>query len=192
VTRTIDVSHGDEYSDIIDTSFDKLGRVDIVLIAYGTLPDQNACENSVNTTRDELTTNAISTISLLTLIATRLEGQGHGQIAVLTSVAGDRGRKSNYVYGSAKAMVSVFLQGLRNRLFSHGVKVLDIKPGFVDTPMTADFKKGFLWSQPDKIAAIIVNAIDKGKSEIYAPFYWRYIMFIIRNIPESIFKRLSL
>ena len=142
-----DVNQLKVHAKLINTAFKKLGTVDVVLIAHGTLPDQKACESNFDTTLAELNTNAISTISLLTHIANRLEAQQNATIAVITSVAGDRGRQSNYVYGAAKGMVSVFLQGLRNRLHESGVKVLDIKPGFVVTPMTAGFKKGLLWGK---------------------------------------------
>lgn len=125
-----------------------LQQLDIVLIAHGTLSDQVLCQQSVEVTLEEVNTNAISFVVLMTLLANLLEKQGHGTIAVISSVAGDRGRKSNYVYGASKAMVSAFLDGLRNRLFSSGAHVLTIKPGFVDTPMTASFKKGLLWAQP--------------------------------------------
>jgi short-subunit dehydrogenase len=125
-------------------------------------------------------------------LANLMEAQGSGTIAVISSVAGDRGRQSNYVYGAAKGMVTRFLQGLRNRLAKRGVQVLTIKPGFVDTPMTAAFKKGALWAQPDAVARGIVAAVDAGKDEVYLPGFWRLIMAIIRHIPEPIFKRLSL
>jgi len=118
--------------------------------------------------------------------------QKSGTIAVITSVAGDRGRQSNYVYGSAKGMVSTFLQGLRNRLYRAGINILDIKPGFVDTPMTIDFKKGPLWVSPEKIAEGIVEAIDKQKTEVYLPWFWKFIMLIIKLIPESIFRKMKL
>jgi len=188
----LDVNQFKVHAKLIDTAFKKMGAVDIVLIAHGTLPDQKTCENDFNTTLAELNTNAISTISLLTHIANKLEAQQDASLAVITSVAGDRGRQSNYVYGAAKGMVSIFLQGLRNRLHKSGVKVLDIKPGFVDTPMTAAFNKGLLWAKPETIAKGIVRAIDKQKHEIYTPFFWRFIMLIIRSIPESIFKKLGL
>lgn len=177
---------------MLERAFADMDQVDIVLIAHGTLPDQKACEGNVETALREIDVNALSTIELLTLIANRMEQQKQGTIAVITSVAGDRGRQSNYVYGAAKKMVSTFLQGLRNRLCKSGVNVLDIKPGFVDTPMTADFKKGLLWAKPERVAADIVRAIDAGKSEIYTPFFWRFIMMIIKSVPERIFKRLSL
>nr|MCA8835509.1 SDR family NAD(P)-dependent oxidoreductase [Pseudomonadota bacterium] len=101
-------------------------------------------------------------------------------------------RQSNYVYGAAKAMVSVFLQGLRGRLHSAGVKVVDIKPGFVDTPMTAGIKKGLLWAQPETIAKGIIRAIDKNKASVYLPWFWIGIMTIIRMIPEFVFKKIKL
>ena len=187
-----DASDNSNDGPLLDHAFEILGEVDIVLIAHGTLPDQKACERDVGATLREININAISTIALLTLVANRLEGQGKGSIAVISSVAGDRGRQSNYVYGAAKRMVSTFLQGLRNRLYKSGVNVLDIKPGFVDTPMTADFKKGLLWAKPERVAGDIVKAIDAGKSEIYTPFFWRWIMLIIKSIPENIFKRMGL
>jgi decaprenylphospho-beta-D-erythro-pentofuranosid-2-ulose 2-reductase len=126
------------------------------------------------------------------LLAKQLEQQGHGCIAVISSVAGDRGRQSNYVYGTAKGALSIFLQGLRNRLGKTGVQVLTIKPGFVDSPMTKDFDKGLLWVKPAMIAQGILRAIEKKKEVVYLPFFWRYIMLIIKMIPEKIFKRLTL
>lgn len=188
----IDVNNFVLHEDVINTAFESLGNIDVVLIAHGTLPDQQACEVNVETTLAELNTNAISTVSLLTQIANKLEIQKNGTIAVITSVAGERGRQSNYVYGAAKGMLSIFLQGLRNRLHKSGVNVLDIKPGFVDTPMTAEFKKGLLWAKPDTIAKSIVLGIERNKHNIYTPFFWRYIMLVIKKIPESLFKRLSL
>jgi short-subunit dehydrogenase len=190
--HTIEVTDHESHEEIITEAFQHMGHIDITLIAHGTLPDQTACEKSFNQTHSELNINAIGTISLLTHLANQYENQGSGAIAVITSVAGERGRQSNYIYGSAKNMVSTFLQGLRNRLYKHGVQVLDIKPGFVDTPMTSDFDKGPLWAKPETIAHGVVKGIDKGKHVIYTPFFWRYIMLIIKSIPELIFKRLSL
>lgn len=170
-----------------------LGGVDAILVAHGTLSDQAACERSVPLTLQEIQTNALSVISIVTLAANRFEDRGRGTIAVISSVAGDRGRQSNYVYGAAKGFVSIFLQGLRNRLFRKNVRVVTVKPGFVDTPMTAGFpKKGFLWASPERVARGIVRAIDRGCDEVYVPWFWRPILWIIRHIPEAIFKRLSL
>jgi short-subunit dehydrogenase len=169
-----------------------MGGIDTVLIAHGTLSNQKACEQSVEETLEEINTNALSTISLLTLIANRFEAKQAGTIAVISSVAGDRGRASNYVYGSAKAMVTAFTSGLRQRLHKSNVAVVTIKPGFVDTPMTAEFKKGLLWAKPAAVAATIVKAIDTKKSEVYVPAFWWAVMTVIRAIPNAIFKRINL
>jgi decaprenylphospho-beta-D-erythro-pentofuranosid-2-ulose 2-reductase len=170
----------------------ELNGLDRVLIAHGTLSDQQACEQSVELTLQELQTNALSIIALLTLLANHFEQQRHGSIAVIGSVAGDRGRQSNYIYGTAKGALGIFLQGLRNRLHKSGVQVLTIKPGFVDTPMTAAFPKGPLWATPEKVAQDIDKAIEKKKDVLYTPGFWMLIMQIIKSVPEKIFKRLSL
>jgi short-subunit dehydrogenase len=177
---------------VLDAAWSALGDVDVVLIAHGTLPDQKTCEASVDTAMAEFATNATSTIALLTVLANRLESAGRGTMAVISSVAGDRGRASNYLYGSAKAAVSTFLSGLRQRLAKRGVAVVTIKPGFVDTPMTRNFKKGLLWAKPDAVAAGIVKAADKGTPVAYLPWFWFVIMAIIRAVPEFIFKRINL
>lgn len=174
----------------------------IVLMAYGTLGNQKAGEKDFAVAEKELQTNFISVVSLLTLIANDFESASALQatsyklkaasIAVISSVAGDRGRQSNYIYGTAKGALTIFLSGLRNRLAKKGVNVITIKPGFVDTPMTAEFKKGLLWVKPEAIAKGIVNAINKKKSTVYLPWFWRYIMLVINSIPETLFKKMSL
>jgi len=170
-----------------------LGGLDVVLIAHGSLPDQKACEASVEATLAEFDANALSVISLATLAANDFERQRKGAIVVIGSVAGDRGRQSNYIYGAAKGMVAIFCQGLRNRLAQSGVTVTLIKPGFVDTPMTAGFdKKGPLWAQPATIGKLIVRGSTRGADEVYAPAFWWLIMNVIKAIPERLFKRLKL
>lgn len=177
----------------IEKAFDSLQRIDVVIVAHGTLSNQSQCQQSVASLVEEFNTNALSAMAMLTLIANRMESQGHGAIAVISSVAGDRGRPSNYVYGSAKAALTTFVDGLRARLFKAGVHVVTVKPGFVDTPMTADIKKGGpLWAKPDAIADGIVAAIEKRRNTVYLPWFWRYIMLVIQNVPEFVFKRLSL
>jgi short-subunit dehydrogenase len=169
-----------------------LETIDVALIAHGTLSDQKACEVDFDVTLQELNTNAISVISCLTHLANMMKSQRSGTIAVISSVAGDRGRQSNYIYGTAKGALNVFTQGLRNRLYRSGVNVLTIKPGFVDTPMTKDFRKGLLWVAPDHVARDIVRAIERRKLVIYTPAFWRLIMAVIRTIPEGLFRRLEL
>lgn len=169
-----------------------LGQIDVAYIAYGVLGDQKAAEDSVEQTDAILRTNFFSVVSLLTILANDFEKARHGQIAVISSVAGDRGRQSNYLYGASKGALNVFLEGLRNRLYSAGVHVLTIKPGFVDTPMTAHVKKGPLFAQPDTVARDIARALKWKLNTLYTPWFWWPIMLIIRNIPEVIFKRLKL
>ena len=176
----------------IEALYGAFDTVDVALLAHGTLPDQKACEADAGQTLAALQINALSHIGLLTLLAGRFERQGRGTIAVVTSVAGDRGRKSNYVYGTAKRAVSTFLDGLRHRLAATDVRVIDIRPGFVDTPMTAEFEKGALWASPDKVGADIVRAVEKGRPVVYAPWFWRYIMLIIRNVPAFVFHKTNL
>lgn len=166
--------------------------IDICVIAHGSLPDQGECQEDVQKTLSEIQVNGTSAIGILTLVANRMEQQKNGAIAVITSVAGIRGRQSNYVYGAAKGLVSVFLQGLGQRLAKSGVHVLDIKPGFVDTPMTAHIEKGALWAQPEKVAEIIYKRIARKSHESHTPFFWFFIMTIIRFIPTAIFNKLKL
>jgi decaprenylphospho-beta-D-erythro-pentofuranosid-2-ulose 2-reductase len=139
-----------------------------------------------------LEVNFTATVALLTLLANRLEAARHGCIAVITSVAGDRGRQSNYVYGAAKGGVDRFLEGLRNRLFRSGVAVITIKPGFVDTPMTAGLRKNALFASPRRVGRAIHRAIEARRSVVYVPWFWRPIMFLVTALPESIFRRLRL
>ena len=188
----IDLGDHSKHAELVAYIYSKMPQVDIVLMAHGTLPNQAECQINTELTMHEININALSSISLLSLFANKFEEQKSGTLAVITSVAGDRGRQSNYVYGSAKKMLSTFLQGLRNRLYESGVNVLDIKPGFVDTPMTAEFDKSPLWAQPEDIAKSIIKAINKKRQTLYAPWFWWGIMLIIRSIPETIFKRLKL
>jgi len=188
----MDANAFEEHLPMLDKAFGMLGKIDVVLIAHGTLSNQKECEHSVELTLQEIKTNALSAIALLTHLANRFERQGTGTIAVISSVAGDRGRASNYVYGSAKAMVTTFTSGLRQRLYKSGVSVVTIKPGFVDTPMTAEFKKGLLWVKPEVVAKNIINSVDKNKNEVYAPNFWIVIMGVIKIIPNKVFKKLRI
>ncbi|GJI96520.1 short-chain dehydrogenase [Duganella caerulea] len=188
----LDVNEFALHAAAIDAAAAALGGLDTVLIAHGTLGDQKLCEQDFAAALRELNTNAISVMSLLTLLANRFEAQRHGTLAVIGSVAGDRGRQSNYVYGTAKGALAIFLQGLRNRLHPAGVRVLTVKPGFVDTPMTASFKKGPLWATPEAVAAAIVAAVERGRDVIYTPWFWWGIMTLIKLVPERVFKKLKL
>jgi short-subunit dehydrogenase len=191
-TESFDALDYEQHAPLIEQAIGAMGGLDIALIGYGTLPDQAAAESSFDVARLALEINATSVISLLGHLANRFEQQEYGALAVISSVAGDRSRRSNYVYGTAKGAVSFFAEGLRARLAHKRVSVLTIKPGFVDTPMTAAFDKGPLWSTPERVARAIYRAILSGRNEIYTPWFWRWIMAVLRVIPESIFKRLPL
>lgn len=189
-TYCTDLNDMGYHAALLDAAEAAMSGLDTVLIAHGTLSNQKTCEQSVEETLAEIKTNALSTISLLTLITNIFEAKRAGTIAVISSVAGDRGRASNYVYGSAKAMITAFTSGLRQRLHKSNVAVVTIKPGFVDTPMTAEFKKGLLWVKPAEVAAKIVKAIDAKKSEVYVPSFWWAVMAVIKAIPHNLIKKL--
>ncbi len=192
-TFIMDINDVDSHKQMLESARAELNGLNAVLIAHGTLPDQGECQKDVSVALKELHTNGISTIALLTEIAAIFEAQKAGVIGVITSVAGDRGRPSNYVYGAAKAAVSTFLEGIRARLFKSGVVVVDIKPGFVATPMTQGLGLPLaLTSSPEDVAEDIVKALEKGKGTIYTPFFWRYIMLVIKYLPRFVFNRLNL
>jgi decaprenylphospho-beta-D-erythro-pentofuranosid-2-ulose 2-reductase len=191
-TFVLDLADLTRHEQLIDTAISTLDGLDAVLIAYGTLGDQYKCQQSVSETLQEFTTNCTSVISLLTLLANYFELQKRGCIAVISSVAGDRGRKGNYIYGAAKGALSIFLQGLRNRLQSSNVNIVTVKPGFVDTPMTAPFKKGLLFASARSVGKGIYAAMKSRKEIVYLPRFWRPIMLVIRAIPEGVFKRMSI
>tara|TARA_B110000858_G_scaffold77483_1_gene89801 strand:- start:40263 stop:40997 length:735 start_codon:yes stop_codon:yes gene_type:complete len=187
----LDLNKFAQHEKILTGAFSELDGVDIALICHGSLPDQEKLEKDFKQAQKEINTNGISVISLLTVLAQKFIEQQQGTIAVITSVAGDRGRQPNFVYGAAKSLVSIYIQGLRGKLLAHKVHIVDIKPGLVDSPMTAQFPKGPLWSSPERVAQKIVKSIRRGSHTVYAPGYWRLIMFIVSIIPEFIFKRLK-
>jgi short-subunit dehydrogenase len=167
--------------------------VDVALVAHGTLPDQPRTESDWEYAMKEFRVNGESAIACLGALANRFESQGRGVLAVIGSVAGDRGRGSNYLYGAAKAAVDTYASGLRARLYKVGVHVLTIKPGFVATPMTAGLNlPDKLTAQPDRVAADITRAIARRKDVLYTPRFWRLIMMVIRLLPGAILKRSSL
>lgn len=188
--HVLDVRDFAAHGAALDAAWQAFGGFDVALLAHGTLPDQAACAASVQRSLDEFATNGTSVIALATALANRL--QAPATLAVISSVAGDRGRASNYLYGSAKAAVTAFASGLGQHLHGSGVNVLTVKPGFVDTPMTAAFRKGILWAKPDAVARGIVSAIDKRRTVAYLPGFWWWIMQVIKHIPESVFRRIRL
>ena len=191
-TEVLDLDDLAQHEALVDRAATALGGLDGALLAHGILGNQEAAQRSYAEAEKVLRTNFLSAVSLLTPLANRFEAQQAGTLVVISSVAGDRGRQSNYVYGASKGALSVFLQGLRNRLARSGVAVVTVKPGMVDTPMTAGMKKGPLFSTPEKVARGIIRAADARKDEVYLPGFWGPIMFAIRGIPERVFKRMKL
>jgi decaprenylphospho-beta-D-erythro-pentofuranosid-2-ulose 2-reductase len=189
---TQDLTDTGTHAGLLDNAMGAMGGLDAVLVCYGTLPDQHVMQQDDDAARQEFDTNFLSVLSFLTVAANFFERQRRGVIAVVSSVAGDRGRASNYAYGASMAAKTAFVSGLRNRLNKAGVQVLTVKPGQVDTPMTAHMKKGVIWATPEQVGEDIYQAMRNGRDVIYTPWFWRYIMMIIRVLPEPIFKRLSL
>lgn len=187
-----DLSDYDGADGFVSDLWDVHQGFDVVFMAYGALGAQGDDEVSSGRTIKMLKINMISHCAFLTPIANLMEQRRQGAIAVITSVAGDRGKQSNYIYCAAKAGKIAFLSGLRNRLFSKGVHVVDLRLGFVDTEMTKAFKKGPLWVKPRYVAVKICDAIDAKKDVVYLPHFWWIIMIIIKSIPEFVFKRLQL
>jgi short-subunit dehydrogenase len=189
--QVADLSDIERHRELINLADDSLGEIDTVLIAYGTLSGQADCEASAAAAMKEIHTNFVSVVSLLTMLANLLEERRRGRICVISSVAGDRGRRNNYVYGSAKGGLTVFLSGLRSRLNPAGISVTTIKAGLVDTPMTEGLNRsGPLWSSPEAAGKLIYRALIKGKGDVYVPGFWGFIMFAIRTLPEFIFKKI--
>ena len=162
-----------------------------VVLAFGLLGDQQAARD-FNVAERIIASNFTGAVSILSICANHFEPLKRGFIIGISSVAGDRGRQSNYVYGAAKGALSLYLQGLRNRLFASGVRVITIKPGFVDTAMTFGLPGLFLVALPQEIGKQIVQTLSKSADVVYLPCFWRYIMLIIKHIPEPIFKRMKM
>jgi decaprenylphospho-beta-D-erythro-pentofuranosid-2-ulose 2-reductase len=191
-TCSADLSLIQHHAYIFDVVRRTLPDFDTVLLAYGSMHDQKDCEASVDALLDELQVNFVSATAILTLFAADLERRRTGCVAAITSVAGDRGRRSNYVYGSAKGALSLFLQGLRSRLHAAGVAVITIKPGPVQTPMTDHLAQSRRFADPQRVARDIVCALGRRSPDVlYTPRIWRYVMSAVRQIPETVFKRLS-
>lgn len=191
-TEALDLNQNEAHPILLEAAAQSLDNIDCVLIAHGVLGDQSQAEQDFAHAASILHTNFLSVVSLVTWLANYFQAQRRGTLAVISSVAGDRGRKSNYIYGSSKAGLNAFLDGVRNRLDRHGVQVLTIRPGFVSTPMTAHLPQGPLFASPERVARDILRAIQKRQDIVYTPWFWRWIMCLVRAIPEWKFKRMDL
>lgn len=169
------------------------GAVNLVLIAHGSLPDQQHCQDDLEACHAALDINGTSPVLFAEAFASCMASQGNGTLAVIGSVAGDRGRRSNYVYGAAKGLVTRYVQGLQHRFAGTGVVAVLIKPGPTDTPMTAALKQeGARLASVEQVAACIVHGIERGKPVVYAPGKWALIMMIVRHLPRFVFNRMKI
>ena len=167
--------------------------LDIVLIAHGILPNQKVCQRDLEVNEESLLINGVSPVLFAEAFAERMTKFNTGTIAVIGSVAGDRGRKSNYVYGAAKGLVNCYVQGMQHRFASTGLSVVLIKPGPTDTPMTEEFKKkGVKLASVEDVARVVTRGILSGKKCIYAPGKWSLIMMVIRHLPNFVFNKMDI
>jgi decaprenylphospho-beta-D-erythro-pentofuranosid-2-ulose 2-reductase len=191
-TAVLDVTDRQRSAEAMEAAWAAFGGLDVALLAHGVLPDQARCQVDTGEALAAIHVNFTAAVALLTPLANRFEASGGGCIAVITSVAGDRGRQGNYVYGAAKGGLDRFLEGLRNRLFRAGVAVVTLKPGFVDTPMTAGIARGPLFMSARRAGRAVHRAIERRRDVAYIPWFWRPIMAVVRALPEALFKRLRL
>ncbi len=193
VACRVDARAGEELGAFFRECVDAAGgRLEGVVLCFGYAGSQQRAESDWEEAVAIIETNYLSAVRLLNLAADHLKEAGAGFICGITSVAGDRGRQSNYIYGSAKAALGVYLQGLRDRLSGAGVTVTTIKPGFVDTPMTVGRPGLRGLASPQRVARVIRRAIERGRAVVYVPWLWRWIMLLLRLVPERIFRRLRL
>jgi decaprenylphospho-beta-D-erythro-pentofuranosid-2-ulose 2-reductase len=189
--RQVDLTAPGAAADAVAASVEALGGgIDVAVIAHGWLGDQLASERDEREAHAIIDTNFLSVVALLVPLANHFDAAGAGHIAVLSSVAGDRGRPRNYTYGAAKGALNIYLQGVRTRLWPRGVGVHTLKLGPVDTPMTTTHRKTLLFARAGDVAAGIIAAIEAGRAEAYVPWFWRPIMAVVRNLPEPVLQRL--
>jgi decaprenylphospho-beta-D-erythro-pentofuranosid-2-ulose 2-reductase len=190
-TVAFDATDTQAHQQFIDDIFDA-GDIDIVILAFGVLGDQLAAEADPNLAVQIATTNYTGAVSAGLNVARRLRQQGHGSLVVLSSVAGDRARRSNYVYGSTKAGLDAFAQGLGDALVGSGAHVLVVRPGMVRTKMTTGLPEAPLTTDPQEVAAVVVKALRKGKNTVYAPGPLRFVMTGLKAVPRPLFRKLPM
>jgi len=190
-SRVLDLNDTASHPEVLTEAASSLGAIDLAFLAHGVLGNQAEGESSYPAAAHVLQTNLLSAVSLITWLANYFQAAGQGTLAVLSSVAGDRGRKSNYIYGASKAGLNTFLDGVRNRVDRSGVHVLTLRPGYIATQMTAHVDHNPLFATPERAARLILRAIEKRKDIAYIPPFWAAILFVVRCIPEAIFKKLD-
>jgi decaprenylphospho-beta-D-erythro-pentofuranosid-2-ulose 2-reductase len=192
-SRAVDLADATAQNDVVQESLAALGaEPDVVLIAWGVLPDQDDVVNDASAARESLVTNFLAPAEYILRFAAPMRQRGAGTIVVLGSVAGDLGRASNFVYGAAKGGLEVFCEGARRRFRPDGVRVIVVKPGFVDSPMTRHLPKNRLFASPARVGRIVYRAASRARGPVYAPPMWRVIMTLLRVLPRRVFDRLPL
>ena len=189
--RTVDFGNARAIRVLVDDIAAE-GAIHRALIAHGSLSDQAQCQQDLDQCQDALLINGVSPALFAEAIAGHMQSQGQGTLGIIGSVAGDRGRRSNYVYGAAKGLVARYAQGLQHRLAGNGVKVVLIKPGPTDTPMTAHLKQQGGLASVESVARLIVQGMGKGSPVVYAPAKWALIMMVIRHLPAFVFNKLKI
>jgi decaprenylphospho-beta-D-erythro-pentofuranosid-2-ulose 2-reductase len=191
-TLAFDASDTGSHEAFVDDVFARFGDVDLALVAFGVLGDQEEAERSAAAAVDVLSVNFVGAASVMTPLARRMSDQGHGTIVVLSSVAGERARKSNYVYGSSKAGMDAFASGLGDSLAGSGVSVMVVRPGFVKTKMTAGMDPVPFSTTADAVAGAIVGGLARGAHTVWAPPILRFVMSALRHVPRAVFRRLPI
>lgn len=187
--RSFDFTQHRAVAETVEALLAEFGAFEVVLLAHGSLGDQLKSESDFDEAFEQVNVNFLSAVAWLIPLANRMEAAGRGQLAVITSVAGDRGRPRNYTYGASKGALTLYLQGLRSRLYP-AVTVTTLKLGPVDTPMTVDHPKNATFISSQKAAHGIVRAIEGKKKEVYVPGFWRPVLWTVRAMPEALFQRL--
>jgi decaprenylphospho-beta-D-erythro-pentofuranosid-2-ulose 2-reductase len=187
-----DADATDEHAALVDDLFDRYGDFDLVLLAFGVLGDQATAEHDAQAALEVARINYLGTVSVAVPVAIRMRAQGHGTIVALSSVAGERVRRSNFVYGSSKAAMDGFLQGLGDSLVGTGVGVMVVRPGFVDTKMTEGMDPAPLSTTADAVADAIVSGLARGRETVWVPGALRYVMIVLRHVPRPLFRKLPL
>ena len=189
---TFDALDSPSHPDFARRMFEQYGDIDLVLVAFGVLGDQDQAEVDGNVARRIIETNFVGAVSVLVPVTNELKRQGHGTIVVLSSVAGERARKSNFVYGSSKAGLDAFCQGLGDSLIGTGVRLLIVRPGFVHSKMTDGMDAAPLATDPEHVAEAILTGLGRGSEIVWAPGPLRYVMSVLRHVPRVVFRRLPL
>jgi decaprenylphospho-beta-D-erythro-pentofuranosid-2-ulose 2-reductase len=191
-TLAFDALDVESHVAFIDDVFDRVGDIDLALVAFGVLGDQEQAERESDAAVDIARVNYLGPLSVGVPVAQRMRAQGHGRIVVLSSVAGERARRSNFVYGSSKAGMDAFFQGLGDSLVGSGVKVMIVRPGFVHTKMTDGMEAALFPTTPDAVAQAIVRGLERGTETVWVPSTLRYVMSGLRHVPRPIFRKLPI